>query len=189
MYSPYPQAAVTTFTVVARTIGEPALAMPAAREVLRALDPTLPFYDVRTMDERVASSFAETRAMTLVLGVTALLTVSLAAVAIYGSILFSVSQRVPEIGLRRALGASGRSVCMSVAGQALQMTAAGTALGIAATAAAGPLLRAFLFETPANDATTLLSVAATLLAVTIVACVVPVRRALSVDPIAALRSE
>jgi ABC-type antimicrobial peptide transport system permease subunit len=149
-----------TFTVVARTAADPASATPAIREVLRTTDPDLPVYDVRTMEDRIARSVAQSRGTMLLLLATAALAAALAAVAIYGSIWYSVSQRMPEIGIRMALGAMAR-----------------------------PLLASFLFETGAADGLTIASVVGFLAALTLAAAAVPAWRATRVDPIVALREE
>ena len=93
MYRPIAQTAVPMVTFVVRTAGDAAAMTPAARAAVQAADPNLPIYDVRTMDDRVASSFAQTRATMLLLLATAALAAALAGVAIYGSIWYSVSQR------------------------------------------------------------------------------------------------
>ena len=97
-----------TFTLVVRTLGDAAPLTPAARASVQAIDPNLPVYDVRTMEDRIAGSFAQTRGTMLLLLVTAALAAALSGVAIYGSIWYSVSQRLPEIGIRLALGGEPR---------------------------------------------------------------------------------
>ena len=189
MYHPYLQAAVPTFSVAVRTTGEPTSIAPAARAAVLAIDPSLPIYDVRTMDDRIAASFAQTRGTMLLLLVTAALAAALAGVAIYGSIWYSVTQRIPEIGIRLALGASRASVCGTVVGRAVSLTAIGAAIGALAAAAAGPLIRGLLFETRTTDPFTYAMVIAAVLALTLVASIAPARRAMSVDPMIALRNE
>jgi len=189
MYYPYPKAPVGTFTAVVRTAGEPASTAPAVLATLKRLDPRLPVYDVRAMSERIAASVAQTRATMILLLVTAGLASALAAIAIYGSIWYSVSQRLPEIGIRLALGASPRAIWAAVVGRAMLLTAAGTAVGIAAAVTARPLFAALLFQTPATNAATYGSVVAILLALAIVASSGPARRATRVDPMMALRHE
>ena len=187
MYHPYAQTAVPTFSVVVRTAGNPAAAAPLARAAILAIDRNLPMYDVRTMEERVAASFAQTRGTMVLLLVTAALAAALAAVAIYGSIWYSVTQRVSEIGIRLALGASRASVCGAVVGRALLLTAVGATAGAAASMAAGPMIRGLLFETRTTDPSTYGLVILAVLALTIVASVAPARRAMTVDPMIALR--
>jgi putative ABC transport system permease protein len=188
MYRPYAQAAVPTFTVVVRTAGEPAATTPAARANVLALDPALPLYDVRTMDDRIASSFAQTRGTMLLLLATATLALVFAAVAIYGSIWYSVMQRLPEIGIRMALGASRSSVFTGVVVRAASLGAAGAALGAACAIASGRVLQGLLFETSATDPITFAAVVTGVVALAVAASVVPAVRAMRVDPIAALRN-
>jgi putative ABC transport system permease protein len=188
MYRPYAQMPLADFSVVIRTMGDPAAIAGAARALVQALDRNLPVYDVRTMDERIARSFAQTRATASLLLATALLAAVLAAVAIYGSIWYAVAQRIPEIGVRLALGATPLSVCRLVIARALMLAALGAALGAALALAVTPLLGTMLFETSAADPLTYLGVIAGLLALTVAASVVPARRAMRVDPMAAMRN-
>jgi ABC-type antimicrobial peptide transport system permease subunit len=125
----------------------------------------------------------------LLLLATAVLAAALAAVAIYGSIWYSVTQRVPEIGIRLALGASRRAVCGSVIGKAMLTTAIGCAAGIAAAVAARPALAGLLFQTPATDVRTYTAVLGVVLALTLIAAIGPAIRAMRVDPVIALRDE
>src|SRR6185437_1750076 len=134
------------------------------------------------------NSIAKARALSLLLLATAALAAILAAAAIYGTIWYSVSQRIPEIGIRLALGATRRSVCAAVIGSAFAMTAIGAAVGVVSSAALAPLLRGMTFETSAIDPVTYTAVVALLAVLTIAASVVPARRAMDVDPIAALRA-
>jgi len=189
MYYPYAQAPLPTFAIVVRTEGSPVGALSGVREALRAGDPALPLYDVRTMEERVARSMAQTRATMLLLLVTAALAAVLAAISIYGSVWYSVSTRTPEIGIRMALGASRASVCRGILGNAIALSAAGAALGSLAAVAGRPLLAGFLFETRLADPATVASVLGTLASVTICACLVPTWRAMHIDPAVALRNE
>ena len=146
-------------------------------------------YDVQTMDDRIAGSIADARATALLLLLTAALAAALAAVAIYGSIWYAVTQRIPEIGIWLALGASRLSVCREVIGGALSLTAIGTAIGTAAALSAGSLLRDLLFDTRPADPATYAAVMVCVVALTAAASVVPARRAMKVDPLIALRSE
>jgi len=188
MYHPYFQAPVPAFAMVVRTGGDPSSLIPSVRAHLLALDPNLPMYDVRTMEERVADSFEQTRATMLLLAATAALAVALAAVAIYGSIWYSVTQRMPEIGIRMALGASRAAVFRRVVAGAVTLAAAGAAIGAVAAMAAGSLLRTLLFDTRTTDPLTYAAVIGGVLALAIGASIVPALRAMRVDPITALRA-
>jgi len=189
MYHPYLQTAVPTFTVAVRTTGDPVAVAPIARAAMRTLDPNLPMYDVRTMEDRIAASFAQTRGTMLLLLATATLAAMLAAVAIYGSIWYSVTQRIPEIGIRLALGATRASVCRAVVGAAVALTSGGALLGTLASVAAGPLIKGLLFDTRTTDPLTYGIVIAAVMMLTVAASIVPARRAMRVDPMIALRNE
>ena len=189
MYRPYAQAPDPGFVVVVKTTGDPASAGRVVREAVQAIDRNLPVYDMRTMDERIAASFAETRATALLLLATAILAAVLAAVAIYGSIWYSVAQRIPEIGVRLALGASRASVGGLVVGRAAAFGAIGVAIGLAGSALAAPMMRGLLFDTRPVDPATYVGVAAGVLALTVLASALPARRAMQVDPMTALRNE
>jgi putative ABC transport system permease protein len=189
MYRPIAQTAAPVFTLVVRTAGDPSALAPSARAVVQAIDPNLPIYDVRTMEERIAGSFAQTRGTMLLLLVTAALAAALSGVAIYGSIWYSVSQRIPEIGVRLALGASRASVFADVLRRAVTLTGIGALIGVGAALAGSRLIAGLLFDTRATDPATLTAVVAATMAVAVAAGIVPAHRAMSVDPMIALRSE
>jgi putative ABC transport system permease protein len=188
MYRPFAQDPTADFSVVVRTAGEPSASARVSRAVVEALDRDLPVYDLRTMDERVAGSFASLRATMLLLLVTAMLAAILAGTAIYGSIWYAVSLRIPEIGIRLALGATPASVCMRIVGQAVVLALGGATLGTAVAVAAGPMLRSLLFETPPTDPATHAAVAMAVVVLAIAASIVPSVRAMRIDPITALRT-
>lgn len=189
MYHPYAQAAVPAFAVVVKTIGEPEQIVPQIRAAVQTVDANLPVYDVRTMQDRIAGSFAQTRGTMVLLLVTAALAAALAGVAIYGSIWYSVSQRIPEIGIRLALGATHASIFIDVVRKAVWLTCVGAALGVAGSFAAGRFMAGLLFDTKPSDPATYAEVTLALLALTIASSIMPARRAMSVDPMIALRSE
>jgi putative ABC transport system permease protein len=147
MYRPVAQTAMSYVTLVVRTKADPAAFAPSARSIVQTIDPDLPIYDVRTMEDRIAGSFAQARGTMLLLLVTAGLAAGLSAVAIYGSIWYSVSQRIPEIGVRLALGASRTSVFVEVLRRAVTLTGIGTAIGVVGSLAGGRLIAGLLFET------------------------------------------
>ena len=189
MYRPIAQTAAPLFTLAIRTSGDPAALTPAARAAVHAIDPNLPIYDVRTMEDRIAGSFAQTRGTMLLLLVTAVLAAALSGVAIYGSIWYAVSQRIPEIGLRLALGASRASVFADVLRRAVTLTGIGALVGVAGAVAGSRAIAGLLFETRATDPATLTTVVLATLGVAIAAGIVPARRAMRVDPMIALRAD
>jgi predicted permease len=188
MYRPYAQMPLRNFSVVLRTNGEPTALTAGSRAQLQALDRNLPVYDVRTMAARIASSIAQTRATASLLVATALLAALLAAIAIYGSIWYAVAQRIPEIGVRLALGATPLSICRLVIGRALVLAAVGAAGGVALALAVTPLLGPMLFDTSSADPATYVGVIVGLLALTMAAGIVPARRAMRISPLAAIRN-
>jgi predicted permease len=189
VYHPIAQTAVPTFTLVVRTVADPSAMAPTVSAVVGAIDSDLPLYEVRTMDDRVAASFAQKHATMLLLIATAALAAALAAVAIYGSIWYSVVQRTPEIGIRVALGASRAMVFRDVVGAALRIGAIGAALGIVAAIASGRVLEAMLFQTRTSDPRTHAAVAAAVLLLAAGASLGPAFRAMRIDPLRALRAE
>jgi len=189
MYRPFAQTGIGVFSVAVKTTAESASIAQSVRAAVQAVDRNMPVYDVRTMEDRIAGSFAQTRGTMLLLLVTAVLAAALSGVAIYGSIWYSVSQRLPEIGIRLALGASRGSVFGDVLRRAVVLTGAGSAIGLAAALAAGRLLASLLFETAATDPATYALVIAGTMTLALVAGLAPARRATRVDPMTALRNE
>ena len=141
MYRPIAQTAMSIFTLVVRTDREPASLAPSARAAVQAIDPNLPIYDVRTMEDRIAGSFAQTRGTMLLLLVTAALAAALSGVAIYGSIWYSVSQRIP--GDRRAARARRQprvGVRARCCGARSSLTGIGALIGVGGALAGGRLI-------------------------------------------------
>jgi len=175
--------------VLIRTSGDPLKFLPQVREQVRAIDPGVAVLESDSVANLLSVSlFAYRTAATLaaVLGGLGLL---LAAIGIYGVLSYSVSQRSHEIGIRMALGADRRSVLGLVVGQGMRLTLLGVALGLLAALAAMHLLGSLLYGVTANDPITFVAVMATLSAVALIACFIPARRAMAVDPIVALRHE
>ncbi|MEP6692386.1 MAG: FtsX-like permease family protein, partial [Gemmatimonadaceae bacterium] len=176
-----------SMTIVARTAGDPATFTKPAQGAVWSVDPTIPLYQVRTLDEAMAITTAGTRFNMLLLtmlGATGLL---LAAVGIYGVIGYFVSQRTHEIGIRMALGASAANVRGMVVRQGAALALTGVAIGVLASLALMRALTSLLFGVTARDPLTLGAVAAVLASVAIVASYIPARRATKIDPLDALR--
>jgi putative ABC transport system permease protein len=178
-----------TFYVVARTDGNPQVLTPALRAAVARIDPELPLFDVREMDQRLAGALATARFNTLLLSLLGAVGLLLAASGIYGVIAYFVSQRTQEIGVRIALGATAAGVVRLVLGEALQPVALGAAVGVAAAIAATRVLASQLFAVSPTDPLTIAAVVAVLVAVALVASVIPARRAASIDPTRALQAE
>jgi predicted permease len=175
--------------VYVKTEGNPKSLTQALRQQVQAVDPDLPVFGEKTMEDLVAASLAERRfAMQLVtvFGVVALL---LAGIGIYGVMAYSVNQRTREIGIRLALGANARDIMGWVLKQGMGLTVAGVAVGLVSAFALTRLLRGLLFGVAPADAITYAALALLLGFVAIVACYIPARRATKVDPMIALRYE
>lgn len=178
-----------TFYIIARTGGDPSRLAPALQAAIAQIDPDVPLFDIRTMDQRLAGTLATARFNTLLLSMLGVIGLLLAASGIYGVVAYLVSQRTQEIGVRMALGATPAGVVRLVIGQSMKPVAIGAILGLAASAAASRVLASQLFEVSRTDPLTLGVVAATLIAVALAASAVPARRAAQVDPTRALSAE
>ena len=178
-----------TFYVVVRATGNPAALAEPLRAAVARIDPDLPIFDVRTMDQRLAGTLATARFNTLLLSLLGGIGLLLASGGIYGVIAYFVSQRTQEIGVRIALGASTSSVVRLILAQAVKPVAIGAVVGVAAALAAGRVLSSQLFNVSSADPLTIAAVVATLFGVALVASAVPARRAASTDPTRALQAE
>jgi ABC-type antimicrobial peptide transport system permease subunit len=165
--------------------------MTAAREELRRLDPRIPLTEVKTLvaTRRDAPWTRVTRMGSALFGAFGGLAVILSLLGIYGLKAYSVARRTREIGIRIALGANRRDVMTMILRESLWLAAAGLALGFALALAAGKVSARFLYHVSAWDSATFIILPPTLLAVVIVACWFPARRAAKIDPLAALRHE
>jgi putative ABC transport system permease protein len=194
MYFAYAQSSMTAYyqpgnlSLVVRTTGNPASVAGPIRSIVHALDRDIPVSDVRTMDQIVGVSVANRRFSTMLLAGFALLALLLAGIGTYGVISYGVTQRSVEIGVRIALGAGDRSVLTLVMREGMRMCAIGIALGLIGSAAIGRGLRALLVGVSPLDARALLAASLALVIVALLACVIPARRALTVDPISVMRA-
>ncbi len=159
------------------------------RTVLKNMNDNQVMYGVHTMEEIIAQTLAARRVSMMVLGIFAALSLGLASMGIYGVISYLVGQRTHEIGIRMALGAKQSSVLGMVLREGMRMTVIGVAIGLLAAAGLTRLMANLLFGVNATDPLTFASVAVVLTLVALVACYVPARRAMKVDPIVALRYE
>jgi putative ABC transport system permease protein len=189
LYFPAATRGGSLMDVVMRTYGRPESALVPARLRVHALDPELPVSNVKTMEEYVRASAAQPRLNAALLAIFAGVALLIAAVGVYGVLAYSVNQRAREIGLRMALGAQRSKVLRDVAVQGLRMAALGIAAGLAGSYALSRVLSSLLFETPARDPRTFVTVALLLAAVAVIASVAPARRASRVDPMVALRDD
>jgi putative ABC transport system permease protein len=189
LYFPLTQSADPQLIVLVRTAGDPILMARAVQQQVWAIDPAQPVASVRTLEELLARGQANRRFTMMMLGVFAAAALLLAAVGIYGVIAYSTAQRVHEIGIRVALGATRADVLRMVLRDGLRIGVLGALIGIAAAAAASRLLAGLLFGVSAHDPLTFVALAAGLVAVAVLASWIPARRALAVEPIAALRGD
>lgn len=176
-------------TVFIRTERDPLQVLDAARRELKALDPTLPIYNVKTMEERAAVALARPRFATTLLGTFATMALVLAAIGLYGVMAFSVAQRTREIGLRMALGANAPRVLRGVLLQGLALAAVGVVIGLAGALALQKVISGMLYGVEPTDPVTLAGVSLVMGAAAVVAAAIPARRAIRVDPMTALRSD
>jgi putative ABC transport system permease protein len=176
-------------TLVARTRSNPANMAAAVRAEVQAIDKDQPVYNIRTMAQMLNESIAQRRLNMLMLGAFALIALVLAASGIFGLMAYTVAQRTHEIGIRMALGAQKSDILKLIFGQAMSLTMIGLGLGLAAAFALTRLMSGLLFGVSSTDPLTFLSLALFLAAVALIACYIPARRAIKVDPMIALRYE
>lgn len=175
--------------LVIRTGSEPASQVAAIRSTLGSIDPNIPIYDVRTLDELLSSSLGSRRFTMFLLGTFAVVALLLACVGLFGVMAYLVSQRTHEIGVRLALGARPGDVFRLIIGRGMALASVGSGLGLAGAWAIGRFLESMLYQIRPSDPITLASAPVLLLAVALLACYVPARRAMKVDPMIALRYE
>jgi putative ABC transport system permease protein len=180
---------VRRVNVLVRTTVEPLSLAGPVRNQISALDKDQAVFNVRTMEQALSRSVAARRFSMILLGVFALLALTLAAVGIYGVISYSVAQRTREVGIRMALGASTSDVIKLVVRDGLKLVLIGVGVGLAGALALTRMMATLLFGVTTTDALTYTTVALVLIVVALIACCIPARRATKVDPLVALRFE
>ena len=188
-YVPFAQSPRRESTFLVRTTGEPAALGRRLQELVRAIDPGQPVANLRTLRELRGESLASPRLTTTLLGIFAALALVITATGLAGVVAFTVSQRRREIGIRMALGAERGAVLSMILRQGLGMVVAGLAIGVTGALALSRLMDGLLYGVRPSDPITFVAVALVLLSVAVAACVLPARRATTIDPLAALRSE
>jgi putative ABC transport system permease protein len=192
IYVPYtqkPWPSMATMHVAVRTRGEPASAAASFRAAIAGVDPDLPLAHVATLSQIVDDAVAQPRFSMILIGAFGVLAVVLACVGLYGTVSYAVIDRRQEIGIRIALGAQRRDILGIVLRQGMRLTAAGIAIGLVGAFVALRMMAGFLYGVEPTDAPTFAVVSALLLGVALVACYVPARRAMRVDPATAMRSD
>jgi putative ABC transport system permease protein len=174
--------------IVVRSQSSPAATVSAMRQAVQSMNPNLPT-TFRTLDQILSSSLDRQRFSLVVFAVFAIVALSLAAMGIYGVTSYVVAQRTREIGIRIALGAQVRDVLGLVLKSSVALALVGSGLGLAGAMALTRLMKSLLYEVGATDVATFTAVPVLLIAVALVACLIPARRATKVDPLVALRYE
>jgi putative ABC transport system permease protein len=190
-YSQFPDPILTgmylNVALVARTAGDPASIVPSVRAALREIDPNQPLVNVRTMETAMAGTVAQPRLQMALLVVFATIAALLAIVGVYGVMAYTVSQRIAEIGVRMAIGASPANVIGLVVRQGALLAVAGVAIGLLGAAAAARAIQSLLFVEARGFAPMAFAASALILGVAaLLACYIPARRAAKVSPVTAL---
>ena len=191
VYLPLPAVAdlVRSMMVIVRGSLGTAATVSAVKRAVHDLDATIPLYEIRTVDDIVGDAVVQPRLNATLLAAFAALALLLAVVGIYGVVSYSVAQRRQEIGVRVALGAQPADVFRLVVRQGALLATVGAAIGLVASFLLTPVLRSWLYEIEPGDPLTFAGVAALLIAIALLATMVPARRATKVDPVLAMRAE
>jgi putative ABC transport system permease protein len=174
---------------VIRSSADAANLAAAVRREIEAVDPELPVYDLRTMNQVIAASVSQRHFLMLLVEIFAGAALVLAGFGLYGVMSYTVTQRIPEIGLRIALGARPADILRLVTGQGLRLVLLGMAIGLVVSLVFAQFLQKLLFGMSARDPLTFAAITVLLICVGLLACWIPARRAMRADPMAALKSE
>ena len=185
-YFPNSQSGIRTMTLVVRSLGEPLALAPDLRRVLSSIDPELPLYGIRTMEDRVDETLVDRRTPMLLAVTFGIVALFLAAIGLYGVLAYQVTQRQKEIGIRMALGSEPRGIFALVLREGLWLLSAGFLVGTAGAVAIGRAMESQLYGIGPANLGVIGGVAAVLGAVALAACAVPARRAARIDPMIAL---
>ena len=189
IYVPYVFQAFLPMTFVVRTSADPGSLIARIRTEVGAMDRDVPVADLSTLESWVAEAMSQTRFLLALSGTFAGLALVLAAIGLYGVVSFSARQRTREIGVRVALGASDRDVRRLILGQGMLVAAIGIVLGLGASVALTRVVSSYLVGVSATDPVTFAGVPLVLLGVSALASYLPARRAMTIDPVRALREE
>jgi len=194
IYAPYqqnvlPYNPLPYMSLVVRTVGDPSSLTSGALAEIHELDKNLPLPEAEPMTAVYSASISARRFNTLLLSIFAGIATVLAAIGIYGVISYLVTRRTHEIGVRIALGAEARNILTLIVGRGLLLAIFGVVIGLAGALAVTRVLAKMLFGVTTTDPATFVGVSALLIGIVLVACYVPARRAMRVDPMVALRYE
>jgi putative ABC transport system permease protein len=189
LYLAHAQFPVDGVSLVARSRNDPTVLIEPMRALLAALDPNVPMFRVRTMEQLGADVVSQPRLYATLLGGFAIVSALLSALGLYGMLAYLVSQRTREIAIRLALGAERRNVVAMVVGRAGGLAVCGVAIGCVAAAIASRFVEGMLFAVSATDLATYVGVASGALATALIASWLPARRAARIQPVSALRFE
>jgi predicted permease len=189
VYLPYAYRDNASIFVVTRTSQRPEAFAETLRKLVRAADPKLAVDNIRSMDTRVTDSLIARRSPALLAGIFAGVALLLAAIGTYGVLSYAVAQRTREIGIRMALGAQREQIGAQFLSLGLRLLAAGTIVGLIGAGLAGRAMQSVLFGVPTLPIAALFGTALVMSIVSLIACLIPARRASRVDPMVALRTE
>jgi predicted permease len=189
VFVPFAQVPFGSMTFVVQTSSEPAALISSLKARIWEADPTMVVHDAATLDSLVAQSLAPRRFVMQIVGSLSGLAFLLAAIGIYGMLSFSTGQRTGEIGLRLAMGAGADRIMRMVIGEGMMLAGIGVTIGFVAALAMRRGIAALLYGVSPADPLTLAGTAALLLAVALIACYMPARRATKIDPLTALRAQ
>jgi predicted permease len=187
MYINYLQGPPVAPFIVLRTTTDPELLAETVRAEARRIDKNLPIYDMRTMSTLRTDAVSTRRFILLIVGAFGLLALGLAAIGVYGVMSLIVSERTREVGVRLALGAQPAELLRMIVGQAAKLAGIGVAIGVVVALPLAPLLDSQLFGVKSFDPATFVVVPLSLLVIAALAALIPARKAMQIDPLAALR--
>jgi len=189
VYTCYLQQPFWNMILIVRSTSDPASLAAAVRGKVHEVDPNQTVYDIATMEQRFSTAVAPQRFNALVMAIFAGMAVILAAVGVYGVMAYSVSRRTHEIGIRIALGAQQRDVIKLILGRAISLAVFGISVGIAGALTLTRFLTSLLYAIKPRDPMTFVAVSVVLIGVALIASYIPARRAVTIDPMRALRHE
>lgn len=189
MFVPFRQVPIGGMVLIARTTADPLPLIPAIRDIIWEVDPSIALDEISTVEQAISASVASPRFHMVLVAVFAGLALALAVVGVYGVMSYTVGQQTREFGLRQALGARNSTIIGMVLSRGLRLAAVGVLVGSAAAIGLTRLVGSLLFDVSPTDPLTFGGVALVLLGTTAIACVIPARRAVAADPMDALKAD